>query len=122
MNAMTTSIASADSFPERNWLQRLGSPGAFVDTVLSSSGMSGSSMTSGVPSGPPTNDVHDRRRVDRICRRIDLHEFTHLCEKRVNDEQSDTDAPVVVDVSGESIGSLRRPQPGARMASDRPVR
>ena len=51
MNAITTSIASADSISERSWLQRLGSPGALVSSVVSSSGMSGSSIVPRLPSG-----------------------------------------------------------------------
>ena len=51
MNAITTSMASADSISERNWLHRLGSPGALVSRVVSSSGMSGSGIAAGVPSG-----------------------------------------------------------------------
>lgn len=51
MNAITTSIRSADATSARTWLPTLGSPGAFVSNVVSSSRMSGSSMTSAVPSG-----------------------------------------------------------------------
>jgi len=65
--------------------------------------------------------VKDCRRVDRVCRRIDLHKFTKLFEERVSEQQSDTDAVVVVDVSEgsldlttempcEPIGRLRRSQ------------
>ncbi len=51
MKAMTTSIASADSISERSWFQRFGSPGAFVSNVVSSNGVNGAVIASGVPSG-----------------------------------------------------------------------
>ena len=51
MKAITTSIASADSISERNWLHNVGSPGAFVSNVVSSNGMSGTPIPAGVPSG-----------------------------------------------------------------------
>ena len=42
MNAMTTSIRSAEPISARTWLPTRGSPGAFVSSVVSSNGMSGS--------------------------------------------------------------------------------
>ncbi len=51
MNAMTTSMRSAESISVRSWLPTRGSPGALVRSVVSSSGMSGSGIASSVPSG-----------------------------------------------------------------------
>ena len=51
MKAMTTSIASAESISASSWFSRPGSPGALVSSVVSSSGMSGSAIGCGVPSG-----------------------------------------------------------------------
>ena len=51
MNAITTSRRSADAISATSWLPTRGSPGAFVRTVVSSSGMSGSGIVSLRPSG-----------------------------------------------------------------------
>ena len=51
MKAITTSMRSAEWISVRSWLPTLGSPGAFVSSVVSSSGMSGSGMLSAEPSG-----------------------------------------------------------------------
>ncbi len=47
MNAMTTSMESADSISAKSWLNKRGSPGAFVSNVVSSNGISGSETLSG---------------------------------------------------------------------------
>ena len=51
MNAITTSMRSAEWISVRIWLPTRGSPGALVSSVVSSSGMSGSGIASGRPSG-----------------------------------------------------------------------
>ena len=51
MNAITTSIASAEAISARTSWATAGSPGALVSTVVSSSGVSGRSTTSALPSG-----------------------------------------------------------------------
>ena len=51
MKAITTSMASAESISASSWLSRPGSPGAFVSSVVSSSGISGSAIGWAVPSG-----------------------------------------------------------------------
>ena len=49
--AMTTSIASADGTSARSSCPTAGSPGAFVNTVVSSRGVSGRAIDCGCPSG-----------------------------------------------------------------------
>ena len=61
MNAITTSMRSAEWISARTWLPTRGSPGAFVSSVVSSSGMSGCGMTSRLPSG--SRPAIARRRV-----------------------------------------------------------
>ena len=42
---------ATDSISERNWLHSVGSPGALVSNVVSSSGISGTPIGAGLPSG-----------------------------------------------------------------------
>ncbi len=93
MNAMTTSMASADSISERSWFHRLGSPGALVSSVVSSSGMSGSSISSGCRRaagagwrGAPTPGSAGTRG------RIDGDELAEAIEQGAGDPQPDLDA------------------------------
>jgi hypothetical protein len=123
MNAMTTSIASVGGL---HLGAQLAPEAWFAGGIRQQGGVEYRNewLVNDVwpPIGPPPkNGVKDRRRVDRVGQRIDLHELTKLFEKRVSDRQSDTDAVVVVDVGEgsldlttempcEPIGRLRRPQ------------
>ena len=100
MNAMTTSIASADSISDRSWFHRFGSPGALVSSVVSSSGISGSSMAAAVPSGSGAEDgVQHRRRVCRNHTAIELNQFAQPIEQcRERHEVRRSHAVLVTDV------------------------
>ena len=77
MNAITTSIASAESISDRNWLHSVGSPGALVSNVVSSSGISGTSRSAGVPSGPAPQDRVQASLPDRWAERSDPSRQAH---------------------------------------------
>ena len=93
MNAITTSIASADSISERNWLHNVGSPGAFVSNVVSSNGISGTPIWAGVPSGLRRSTAcRTAAGLDRQRAAVRVHEFTETIEQRTRHPNPDPDA------------------------------
>ena len=93
MKAITTSIPSADSISERNWLHNVGSPGAFVSNVVSSNGISGTPIWAGVPSGLRRRTAcSDRGGIDRKTAAVRGHELTETIEQRTGHTDPDPDA------------------------------
>ncbi len=107
MKAMTTSMASADSISERSWLHRLGSPGALVSSVVSSSGMSGCSIGCGRAVGAALEDgVEDLGRVDRQLAGVGGDELAEPLEEVAGDLDADGDAVVLGHVGEGSLDLL----------------
>ena len=99
MKAITTSIASADSISERNWLHNVGSPGAFVSNVVSSNGMSGTLHLGGRAVGIATQHrVQHGRGIDRQRAAVRLDELTETIEQRTCHPKPDLHTVLVADV------------------------